>query len=347
MENGTYKGESFQYLGHGERRKFRPMANQLFQKDKLDKFPTDKKTVAKIKKDIIRFVVYCYKRICDKGYVEKEMIEEFRNIAIILRAYCEVENGELWDSDFNTFNIRFFEYLLKLGSKYDKNLVAKLLTQSEILNALGIYIIQYQDYIFDSNLILNYNDISVEAANRNMLCFMTHQVCPQIKKLIDVKVDNLTMEELEIGIRSGYFCGKEEEVNKLIRDRLTALRFEDSAGFNDFATKILKLHIMEYLDDISMYEDLIKGHDLYMLKYHPDMIDYSVYDIRNFIGIINLHVLNDVTEYGGYDFYKRVYSIFKKHREIKYTYILGHILKNERFRRIHYEEKNADSENCG
>jgi hypothetical protein len=279
--------------------------------------------------------------------VEDNMIEEFHNIALILRAYCEVENGKLWDSDFNDFNIRYFEYLLRLGIKFDKNLVARLLTQSEILNALGIYIIQYQDYKYDINLILDYYDISVEAENKNMLCLMTHQVCPRIKSIIDLKIKDLTVEELETGIRSGYFSGREEEVNLHIKKKLKYLKVKDKKSFNELRKRIIKLHIMEDINDISLYRNYLKDHDLYKLKYHPELIDYNVYDINNFIGIVNIYVLNDVIKYGGYDFYKRIYAISKKQRDIKHTYILGHILANERFRRIHYEEKNACKENAG
>ena len=164
-----------------ERRRFRPYV-KLFFKELIDDFPTEKKAMSKIKADIIDFIIYCYKRISDKGYVEEEMVEEMQNIAIILRAYCEVEDGRLW-SEFYLFYIRFLEYLLREGQKYDKNLVIELLARSGILTSLSKYILQYKSYIFDINLILNYFDISVETRNINMLSFMTNQICSQVKEI--------------------------------------------------------------------------------------------------------------------------------------------------------------------
>ena len=341
MGKDIYKGKPFQYPGIGERRRFRPMADPLFHNERIDDFPTDRKSVSMIKNNIISFSEYCYKRVNDKGYVENEMVEEFLNIALILRGYCEVDGSKLWKSDFNVFNIRFFEYLLKEGQKYDKNLVIELLSRSGILDALSEYIIQYRTYIFDSNLILDYYDTSVEAKNRNMLCFMTYQVCPYVKKFNKIKVEDLTAEELETGIRSRYFNDRKEEIGRYIKDLLISKKSKDLDDFEQFRTTILKLHLMEYLE-ISMYEDLLKDHDLYRIKYHPETIDYKTIKLSLFSGLRHIRIRDNVEKYGGYEIYKRLRAVYKKYPNIRYNYILGHIFANEKFKYRYCEEIGQD-----
>ncbi|MCR4806360.1 MAG: hypothetical protein K5857_01665 [Lachnospiraceae bacterium] len=340
MGDDYNQGGSFQYRAFGERRGFRPLADNLYKNDLIDDFPTDRRSLAMIKSDIIGFTEYAYRRISEKGYVEEEMIEELHNIAIVLKAYCEVKHGELWDSDFNTFNIRFFEYLLKTGLKYDKNLVAEALTKSGILNALSTFIIQYKNHIFDSSLVLNYYDISVEVKNRNMLCFMTYQVSPRIKDIIDIRIEDLTIQELEDGIRSGFFNDIREEVRTYLKELLLYKSIHDKKGYEDLRTRILKLHLMEYIE-ISGFEDMLSDHCLYRLKYHPDKIDYAHFPLGLLCGLINVNILKDVVRYGGYDFFLRISELYETNRKVRYSYITANILRNERFRRIYYEEKQA------
>ncbi len=344
MEVNIDNGKPFLLFKSKERRRFRPYAIMYYKGHIVD-LPRDRETLEKIKADIIDHTGYCYKRINDRGFVEDEMVEEFINIKVILRAYCEINDGEFW-KEFNTFNIRFFEYLLREGLKYEKNLVIELLYKSGISASLSIYIIQYKTHIFDTNLVLNYFDISVKAKNINMLMFMTHQLCSRVKELKKIRLEDLSVEELECGIRSGYFIDRKEELGRFIRELLISRRETDSKAYMDLKVRVLKLHALGDLD-ISAFLDLVRDHTIYRLLYTPWTVDYKTIDINIFIGLVNVRILKGVIKYGWYDFYSRVRAAKKKNRKIGDTYILGNVLKDENFKRILYETELAPKEKTG
>lgn len=341
MEEHNGREKNILFNGDPERRRIRPFSEE-YSKGMLDCFPTDKKGRSKLKSDIIDVSDYCFKRVNDTGYVEEEMVEELQNIGSILRAYCEVEDGELWE-EFNTFHIRFLEYLLREGLKYDKNLIIELFFKSGILASLSIYIIQYKTYTFDINLILNYYDISVEAQNLNMLCFMTNQLCSRIKEIKKIKMEDLSMVELENAIRLGYFNDRREELGDYLKGLLIENRDKDTEVYESLRLKFLKLHIMQELD-ISAFTDLVNDHVLFDVMYHPWKVDFSNIPLKYFIGLINIDISNIVIRYGGYDFYLRVKAEKKKNKKIGNLYIFKNVLKDESFKRRNYEEKLAKEE---
>lgn len=327
--------------GSIERRRIRPLSDR-YARGLIDDFPTDKKGRSKVKSNIIDVADYCFKRVNTKGYVEDVMVEELQNIGSILRAYCEVEDGELWD-EFNIFHIRFLEYLLREGLKYDKNLIIELFFKSGILTSLSIFIIQYKTYTFDINLILNYYDISVEAKNLNMLCFMTNQLCSRIKEIKKIKMEDLSVIELENAIRSGYFNDRKEELGNYLKELLIYNRDNDNEAYENLRVKLMKLHIMQELD-ICAFTDILEDHVLFDVMYHPWKVDFMKIPLNYFIGLRNINISNSVVRYGGYEYYLKIKAEKKKNRKIGEIYIFRNVLRDENFKRRYYEEKLAKEE---
>lgn len=320
----------------GERRKFRGLL-ELYLRDRICDFPTDKESLWLLKENIMNFIDYCYLRTDEKGSVEDEMVEELHNIALILRGYYEVDKGEQWKSDFNDFHKSLFSYALKQGLKHNKGLVAELLTRSEFLHALDIYIFQYQEYEFNPDLVLDYNDISIES--RNMLCFMTHRVCPTIKKEIKIDLNDLSVDDLLTGIKTGYFTDKKEEAGNRLRYFLNVLKEEDDKErYDNIVRKILMLYI-DYLIDISSLVDLIKDHVVYKLLYCPETVDYETIELKTFINIKSRIILNNAIDHGGYCLFKRLLEEYNKNRDIIYIEAFSEILNNEKLRRMYKEEQ--------
>ena len=252
------------------------------------------------------------------------MVNELQNIGSVLRAYCEIEDGEYWN-EFYTFDISYLEYLLKEGLKYDKNLIIELFLKSGIITSLSIYIIQYETCTFDINLILDYNDTSVETKNLNMLMFMTNQLCSRIKEIRKIEIRDLSMFELEYAIRFGYFNDKRKELGEYIRELLLSKREEDKKAYEELRTSFLRLYIMEELD-ISYFKDLLEDHVLYALLYHPREVDFTKIKLDFFIGLVNVNILENVIKYGGYDFYQRIKAAKKRNKELGDVYIFKNAL---------------------
>lgn len=329
--------EAFQYK-IGERRGIRSLV-YLYYRNRIYDFPTDKESLDHILSDIMNAVNYCYRRIEERGYVEDEMVEEFHNIAIVLRGYCEVKYGELWDTVFSDFHRELFRYALEQGVKYNKGLIVKLLTQSEFILALSIYIFQYQAYEYDSNLILNYNDISVDDKDINMLMFMTHLVCPGIKEKIKIDIMNLSAEDLIRGIGTEYFVGRKEEIYGRIKLLLEKIG-NDKDRYDSVVRDILMLYI-DNLIDIKPFEDLVKDHIVYRLLYCPESVDYVSIELNTFINIRSGRIVDNAIAFGGYTLFKRVRKEYEKNEDIKYVDAFDRILKVDSFRRRYNEEKEA------
>ena len=308
----------------------------MYYKGLLNAFPTDSKGRSGIRASVLAVSKYCFLRVNEKGYVEKEMLEEMHNIGRVLRAYCEIEEGEYW-KEFYLFYIRYLEFLLRDGLKYDKNLIIELLLKSEIITSLSIFIIQYKPYIFDNNLILNYHDISVEAEKYNMLCFITNQLFPGIKKIYNLKMEDLSMVELENAIRFGYYDDRRRELGEYIRELLLIKKDSDENDYEDLRVRLLKLHIMQELD-ISAFEDLLTDHDLYNLMYHPRRVDFTQVRLNQFNGLRNVDISNTAIRYGGYEFYLRLSAEKKKDIRIREVYTFKKVLTHDAFKRRYYEE---------
>ena len=97
MENGM-KGENkrvneITIYKNGEERRVIRVLSKLYQKNKAYMFPKDGRSISYIMYIIYDLIEYAYKRITDKGYVEKEMLDEFRNLSIVITGYCTVEEG--------------------------------------------------------------------------------------------------------------------------------------------------------------------------------------------------------------------------------------------------------------
>ena len=327
--------EPFRYKAD-DRRGIRSLVH-LYYKDRIYDFPTDEESLRRIKTDIKDFIDYSYRRTEDIGYVENEMVEEFHNIALVLRGYCEVKYGDLWASVFSGFHKELFRYALEQGVKYNKGLIVKLLTQSEFILALSIYIFQYQAYEYDSGLILKYNDISVE--DMNMLCFMTHQVCPNIRKKIKIDMKNLSAEDLLRGIGTDYFIDRKEEVNDRIRFHLNRLKNDGDKGrYDSIVRDILMLHIDNYID-LAPIEDLVKDHIVYRLLYQPESVDYGSVELNTFINIKSQKIVDNAICHGGYKLFRRVRKEYEKNKDIRYVDAFRQILEHDIFRRIYNEER--------
>lgn len=321
-----------------ERRKLRPIA-MAYIKGQTEDLPTDGISLSRIQAHILDFIKYCYKRINDKGHVEDEMVDEVRNIGVILKAYCDIKNGDLC-SEFYNFNIRLLNLLFKEGCNCNKNQVIVLFERSEILTLLSIFFIQYKTCIFDINLILDYCDTSVEAKNINMLCFMTYQFCSQVKDIKKIRMEELSIDELEKGISLGYFNDKRAELGKYLRELLICKNENDKGSFEILCFKLLRLHILGKLE-IYAFSDLVKDHILYRLMYKPWEVDFKTIRLNLFIGLVNVKIRNIVIKYGGYEFYLRVRAAKKRNKNIKNSYIFSGVLQNENFKRIYYENKLA------
>ena len=341
MEECAGCNGSFPATDADERRRIRPYAVR-YLKGSTDDFPRDSEGRSKIKSDIYDVCGCCFERIKEKGYVEKEMVKELRNIGRVLRAYCEIENGEFWD-EFYIFDTEFLEYILKEGLKCDKNLAIELFSRSGIITSLGIYLIQYKTCEFNINLILDYNDTSVETKNLNMLMFMTNQLNSRIKEIRKIEMRDLSMYELENAIRLGYYNDKKEELGEYIKELLLKKREEDKESFEELRVCFLKRYIMQDLD-ISAFKDLLDDHVLYDLLYHPWKVDYSGISLELFIGLINVDIRDNVIKYGGYDFYLRVRAAKKRDKKLGDVYIFKNVLMNDDFKRRSYEEKMAKEE---
>ena len=335
MEGFIGYEDSDYYIDPNEKRRIRPYAF-LYHKGLTDAFPRDTKGKARIKSSVIAVSGYCLFRVNEKGYVEKEMIDEMYNIGRVLRAYCEIEEGECW-KEFYLFFIRFLEYLLREGLKYDKNLIIELYIKSGIIASLSIFIIQYKTYIFDNNLILNYYDTSVEAEKYNMLCFITNQLFPGMKEVRNIRMEALSVHELENAIRFGYYNDRRKELGEYLRGLLLKKKDTDEKDYENLRVKLLKLHIMQELD-ISLFEDLLIDHELYDLMYHPRRVDFKKINLGYFSGIRNVDVSNIAIKYGGYDFYLRIGAEKKKDKSIKKVYTFIKVLTNDEFKRRYYEE---------
>ena len=331
------QAEPFCYRTGNERRGIRSLVC-LYYKDRVYEFPADKESLDRIMSDIMKTVDYCFKRTSEKGYVEPQMVEELHNIALVLRGYCEVKYGDLWNSVFNDFNKKLFRYVLEQGAKYDKRLTAKLLVRSELLQALSIYIYQFQNYECDINLILNYNDISVEAKDRNMLCFMAYQVCHTLKDKYSVNMEELSVEELLTGIRTYYFYDRKEETGRRIRELLSILKEDGTSGsqYDRLVRELFLLYEDKYIN-IRDFEDNIRQHILYKLMYHPGDIDYRLLDLNVFVNIKSRIMVDNAIKYGGYVLYKRVRQEYKRNKDIVYSEAFRQILDHEAFRRMYNE----------
>lgn len=327
--------ESYRYKAV-DRRGIRSLVH-LYYRNRIYDFPTDEESLYRIKSDIMNFIDYSYNRTEEKGCVEEEMVEEFHNIALVLRGYCGVKYGDLWESAFSDFHRELFRYVLEQGVKYNKGLIIKLLTQSEFILALCIYIFQYQEFEYEPDLILKYNDISVE--DMNMLCFMTHRVCPNIKEKIKIEIRNLSAEELLKGISTDYFADRKKEINEHIRYLLQRLKQEGNDDrFDSIVRDILMLHIDDYID-IGHIEDQVKDHIVYRLLYFPESVDYESVKLSTFINIKSQRIVDNALKYGGYTLFRRVRKAYEKNHDIKYVDAFRQILKHETFRQIYYEEK--------
>lgn len=336
--------DGYHYKSDGERRGIRRMV-ELYCKDMIYEFPTDEESLRRIKEDIMDFIDYSFRRTDEKGYVEDEMVDEFHNIALVLRGYCEVKYGDLWKSVFNDFHKSLFSYALRQGVKYNKGLIVELLTKSEFLLALGIYIFQYQAYEYDSELILNYKDISVEDKDINMLCFMTHQVCPTIKKEIKIDLNDLSVDDLLTGIETEYFRDKQEEAGDRIKYLLKLLRDENNKDrYDSIVRKILMLHIDKRID-IRSLKELVEDHIVYKLLYYPETVDYESIELKTFINIKSRDIVNNAVIYGGYCLFKRIMAEYRRNRDIIYVGAFREILSNETFRRIYNEEREEAKRN--
>ncbi len=328
--------EDLDYLiDPNEKRRIRPYAS-MYLKGLTDVFPKDSKGISRIKASVIAVSGYCLSRVNEKGYVEKEMADEMYNIGRVLRAYCEIEEGEYW-KEFYLFYIRFLEYLLREGLKYDKNLIIELFIKSGIITSLSIFIIQYKTYIFDNNLILNYYDTSVETEKYNMLCFITNQLFPGMKEVRNIRMEALSMYELENAIRYGYYNDRRKELGEYLRGLLLIKKDTDERDYEDLRVRLLKLHIMQELN-ISIFEDLLIDHDLYNLMYHPRRVDFKKIKLSYFLGLRNVDISNIAIRYGGYDFYLRIGAEKKKNKCIKKVYTFIRVLTNDDFKRRYYEE---------
>ena len=320
----------------GERRGIRSLVQLIFE-GRICDFPTDKRSLDRIKSDIMDFIDYSYPRTEEKGYVEEAMIEEFHNIAIVLRAYCEVKYGDLWESVFSDFHKELFRYALEQGVKYNKGLIIKLLTQSEFILALSIYIFQYQAYEYDSNLILDYSDIPT--TDMSMLCFMTHQVCPNIKEKIRIDIKKLSVEELVKGIETNYFTDRKEEVTDRIRLLLGRLYHDNNRErYDSIVRDIMMLHIDDYID-LRPMEDMVRDHIVYKLLYHPETVDYEAMDLNTFINIRSRKIVENAITHGGYPLYKRIRREYERNRNVKNIDAFRCILEREDLRRRYYEER--------
>lgn len=327
--------EPFCYL-KTERRGIRRLVYLLYR-DRICDFPTDEESLQKIMSDIMNFIDYSYRRTEEKGYVEAEMVEEFHNIALVLRGYCEIKYGDLWESVFSAFHKELFRYALEQGVKYNKGLIVKLLTQSEFILALSIYIFQYQAYEYDASLILDYSDISDN--DMNMLCFMTHQVCPNIKEKIRIDIKNLSVEDLLKGIATDYFVDRKAEVNEHLRLLLEKLDNENNRErYDSIVRDILMLHIDNYID-IKPIEDMVKDHVVYRLLYDPTSVDYKTLDLNTFINIKSRKIVDNALSYGGYTLYKRVRKEYEKNRDIILVEAFRRILEKKNYRQIYNEER--------
>ena len=328
--------DGYRYKTGNERRGIRSLM-ELYYRERTCDFPTDEETLQRIRGDIINFIDYSYGRTDKKGYVEDEMVEEFHNIAIVLREYCGVKYGDLWESVFNDFHKSLFSYTLKQGVKHNKGLVVELLTRSEFLLALDIFIYQYQAYECDSNLVLNYNDISAEHKNR--LCFMTHRVCPTIKKEVYIDINKLSVDDLLRGIETGFFHDRKEEAGDRVRYHINVLKDEnDKERYDSIVRKIIMLHI-DNLIDIKSLKDMIKHHIVYKLLYLPETVDYETIELKTFINIKSRDILNNAIAHGGYCLFKRVMTEYRRNQDIIYVEAFREILSNESFKRIYNEER--------
>ena len=329
-----YEGSVY-LIDPNEKRRIRPYA-LMYHKGLTYVFPTDTLGMSKIKASVIAVSGYCLLRVNEKGYVEKEMVVEMYNIGRVLRAYCEINEGEYW-KDFYLFFIRYFEYLLREGLKYDKNLIIELFIKSGIIASLSIFITQYKTYIFSSHLILDYYDTSVEKEKYNILCFITNQLFPGTKEVRSIKMETLSMYELENAIRFGYYNDRKKELGEYLRGLLLKKKRTDEKDYENLRVGLLKLHIMQELD-ISLFEDLLTDHELYDLMYHPRRIDFNKINLAYFSGLRNVDISNIAIKYGGYDFYLRIGAEKKKDKNIGKVYTFIKVLTNDDFKRRYYEE---------
>ena len=335
MEGFIGYEDSDYLIDSNEKRRIGPYA-LLYHKGLTNVFPTDTKGMSKIKASAIAVSGYCLYRVNEKGYVEKEMVDEMYNIGRVLRAYCEIEEGEYWKV-FYLFFIRFTEYLLREGLKYDKNLIIELFIKSGIITSLSIFIIQYKTYIFDNKLILNYYDTSVETEKYNMLCFITNQLFPGIKEVRIINMETLSLHELENAIRFGYYNDRRKELGEYLRGLLLKKKDTDEKDYENLRVRLLKLHIMQELD-INLFEDLLIDHELYNLMYHPRRVDFKKIKLDYFSGLRNIDISNIAIKYGGYDFYLRIGAEKKKDKSIRKVYTFIKVLTNSDLKRRYYEE---------
>lgn len=301
-----------------EKRVLRPLS-EMCEYDRCENLPRDKNTISIFKNSVIQFIPYSYKRITEKGYVEDCMIEEMHNIAYLLIEYYII-NPEI----VKLFCINLFETVLQTGIEYNKNLVAEILTKSELILVLSIYIFQMTSYSFDLELIQNYNDETVDSINRNLLFIMCNHIYNNLQNELHLDINEVTPKELVYGVESGFFSDKVK-----IKSRIESiLKNEGSKDkYNKVINAIINLGIKNYIN-LEDYDEYLKDYDLYKLIYYPNNIDYNEFDIRFLINCKSSIAINNAIKYGGPILNMRLYYESLKDKSITKYKVINKIIND-------------------
>ena len=339
----------FEYKGGDENRGIRPMVD-LYCRNRIYMFPKDRTTIFRIRNDITDLIEVAYIRMTDNGYIERQMVEEFHNAALVFNGYCQVDDGEIWNEYFNDYYIMLFRYILELGNNYNKRLVARLLTESGLIGQISKCIYQLQGYHYEYDLFAGYlGDRSIEEKDRNMLCFMSYPVCESLKDEVSIDIMSLSSEEIITGIKNHFFT--DSDSRRLAEQRLLSIMKKlkcsryNRTEYDMLARKIINLHI-DQLISLNTYSGYIEDHPLYMLLYRPEAVDYSHLPLSYLVDVKSQIIIDNAIEYGDYVLYRRVREKYLKDMRLKFGSAFKQILSIEKYKYLYGVEKKEARLRC-
>lgn len=344
MKGENKRGNELLFYKNGEERRVIRVLSKLYQKNKPFMFPRDIKSVSFVMYIIYDLIAYGYKRITEKNYVDKEMLDEFRNVSIVITGYCSVDEGRLWYEELNDFFISLFKYALLKGISYNKELVMELLIDSGLLKTLCLTIDAVQAYEYDLLLFDEYiNDPSVKTKYKNMLCFISYRVCKSIIDKTDYDIDTLESQELIEGLESGFFKEGRKKAECRLVSILKMKKETSPAEYYELGKNIIYLqpHI-----SLNSFKGIIESHPIYMIMHTPEKVDYSEISLICIKDLRKQDMIDKAKKHGGYILYRRVRGQYRRDKRVKFFSPFKAILDNESYKYIYDCEMEQDRLGC-
>ena len=196
-----------------DRRFIRRMVDNYFYLNEED-CRRDKNFLVFVEEHIYYTVDYCIGRVSVTGHVEDSMVEEMKNVAKYLEILYEGDNGRF----SNEINKGLFKYLLECYCVNNIDKVAELYIESEILYVLSLLLSQYSNEIYKPELITKYTKRLSNELNAKLIHIMVCKICPNIKYINRIEIDNAVPKMIYYGVLTGYYKNNSEELYNRLKD---------------------------------------------------------------------------------------------------------------------------------